>query len=573
MQQEHEMDLKAQLKHYRNLPNIDGEGFLFAFSGMDGETSHGANFVLTRHRTGFDFLIQTQFLHELRICYEQPGEILAATGDVFAAAFADRLLVLTFSAWHTLIGEVPQGASISLSRAKKKKESPLSLCSLTGARLAFARDDRRFALAYGNNPREARLRAKQGLQASLPDTIARRLAAYEQLPHLADDGDDRLLRKCFSVMKVNAMSPEGSFQQRWSTPDRVPHRDMWLWDSVFHALAMNKVNAQLSWEYLKTVLDQQSPDGMISHQFRPTGWRSAITQPPILAWGVWENYQTQPDKQNLAYAAPRLAGYLQWDRRNRDHNGNGLLAWFIEENHSCRSGESGMDNSQRFDEALQLDAVDFSSFAALDMDYLSRMYAELDDAANASYWQERALRLSSTIHQILWNEKQGFYFDRKMDGSFSAVEAVSGFLPLLLADFPQERLPHMVAALQDPTRFHTAMPVPSVAVNTPGFGTDMWRGAVWVNMNFLVAGGFEKQGRHDLAGDICTKTLAIVKKYYEQSGVIYEFYDALDQRPPFACDRKGSRQPPYNIRHKMDSIRDYHWSAALCLLMLLDKDS
>ena len=88
----------------------------------------------------------------------------------------------------------------------------------------------------------------------------------------------------------------------------------------------------------------------------------------------------------------------------------------------------------------------------------------------------------------------------------------------------------------------------------------------------MAAAGFEKQGRYDLAADIRIKTLAIVKKYYEQTGVIYEFYDALDQRPPFACDRKGTRQPPYNIRHKMDSIRDYHWSAALCFLMLLEKE-
>ena len=40
------MDLQEQLKQYCNLPNIDGEGFLFAFSGMDGETNHASSFVL-----------------------------------------------------------------------------------------------------------------------------------------------------------------------------------------------------------------------------------------------------------------------------------------------------------------------------------------------------------------------------------------------------------------------------------------------------------------------------------------------------------------------------------------------
>ncbi|MEE4194062.1 MAG: trehalase family glycosidase [Anaerolineae bacterium] len=249
------------------------------------------------------------------------------------------------------------------------------------------------------------------------------------------------------------------------------------------------------------------------------------------------------------------------------------MEWFIEENERCRSGESGMDNSQRFDEALLLDAVDFSVFAALDMAYLSRIYAELDDNENETFWKQQSETLSSAIHANLWSGEAGFYLDRRMDGSFSPIQAVTGFLPLLLDDFPVERLDPLIDALQDESRFNTAFPLPSVAVHTPDFSTDMWRGATWVNLNFLVAKGFDHQGRQDLAADIRAKTVAVVRYYYEQTGVIYEFYDALNEHPPFACDRKGPRQVPYNIRSKMDSIRDYHWSAALCFLMMMEKGS
>lgn len=553
---------------YKNLPTIDGEGFLFAFSGMDGETYYAPNFVLTRHRTGHDFLVQTEFLHELRIRSAGEGEILAATGDVYAVQFGQEQLLLTFSAWHTLVGQVPTGTTITLSR--EDQEASLSTCNAQDGRLALAADADCFALSYGDTIEEAQSRAKAGLQIDIETTTAERLAIYEKLPHLEEDSDDRFLRKCFSVMKVNTMSAEGEFQQHWSTPDRVPHRDMWLWDSVFHALAMNEVDAELAWEYLKSVLDQQSEDGMISHQFKPTGWRSAITQPPILAWGVWKNFLSSQNPNQLAYAADRLAAYLTWNMENRDQNGNGLLEWFIEENENCRSGESGMDNSQRFDEALLLDAVDFSVFAALDMGYLSRMYTELGDAKNAAAWRANSLQLSTAIHDQLWNEEVGFYLDRKIDGKFSPIQAVTGFLPMLLDDFPFERLGALVNALQDESRFNTAFPLPSVAVNTPDFSTDMWRGATWINMNYLVALGFAKQGREDLANQIQKTTLEIVKKYYQQTGVIYEFYDAADQLTPNLCDRKGPQHHPYNIRNKMDSIRDYHWSAALCFLMLLE---
>jgi hypothetical protein len=312
---------------------------------------------------------------------------------------------------------------------------------------------------------------------------------------------------------------------------------------------------------------------MISHQVRVNGWKSDITQPPILAWGVWENYLAQQNRVVLAYAAPRLAAYLDWDARHRDRNGNSLLEWQIEGDRNCRSGESGMDNSQRFDEALLLDAVDFSAFTALEMAYLARMYDVLGDTGSAQAWRSRSNLLSGAVHQQLWNSKLGFYCDRKMDGTFSPVQAVTGFLPLLLDDFPAERLPVLVTALQDESRFNTRFPLSSVAVSTPGWSTDMWRGATWINMNYLCILGFEKQGMPGIAKEIRRITIDRIRHYYEQTGVIYEFFDAKDQIFPAECDRKGRRKQPYDIRRKMDSIRDYHWSAALCYLMLADTET
>ena len=50
--------------------------------------------------------------------------------------------------------------------------------------------------------------------------------------------------------------------------------------------------------------------------------------------------------------------------------------------------------------------------------------------------------------------------------------------------------------------------------------------------------------------------------------MVFEFYDAQDKIPPPACDRKGPHREPYDIRVKMDSIRDYHWTAALVVAFL-----
>lgn len=98
----------------------------------------------------------------------------------------------------------------------------------------------------------------------------------------------------------------------------------------------------------------------------------------------------------------------------------------------------------------------------------------------------------------------------------------------------------------------------------------MWRGATWINFNYLVILGLRRQGLAELAQELAEKTIRYVNKYYEQFGVLFEFFDAKDERTPPECDRKGARRPPYDIRRKMDSIRDYHWTAALTFCLLLD---
>jgi neutral trehalase len=87
----------------------------------------------------------------------------------------------------------------------------------------------------------------------------------------------------------------------------------------------------------------------------------------------------------------------------------------------------------------------------------------------------------------------------------------------------------------------------------------------------MVIQGLERHGYHETAQHIKEKTLHFVTKYYYAYGVLFEFYDAKDLVPPVACDRKGRHRSPYDIRVKMDSIRDYHWTAALVADMLLQK--
>jgi hypothetical protein len=574
MMDEDQRQVETLCTRYVGLPDVYGEGALFAFSGLDGPTCAMDAWTATLTERRFGLLIHTPRRAVLKIEVPSPSRVRLVTGDAVIAESINGPLVLAYSDGQTLVGCCPRDASVHLEMegptdaAGNSDETLLKdLGNQNG--LLLRRSGERFAVVYGRADGELKERAARALDLDPIGTAEERLRFLAGVPSLTDPNRDRLLKKCFSVMKVNALSAEGPFKQLWSTPDRLPHRDCWLWDSVFHSLAMNHLKPQVAWAYLRSVLDTQQPDGMVPHQTGPNGRSSAITQPPLLAWGVWENYRALRDRETLAYALPRLQRYLTWNAANRDRNGNGLLEWFIEGDARCRSGESGTDNSPRFDAACLLDAVDFSVFQAEDLRYLGLIARELGREGDARAADEQATRVRRAIHALLWDEKAALYADRHFDGHLSPVQAVTGFLPLLLEDTPPERIRALSRTLRDPQRFASAFPLPSVALNDPQWGTDMWRGPTWINMNYFAALGFRRHGFTEEADLLREATIEHVAKYYAQSGVVFEYYESSDRRPPWECDRKGPKQPGYDFRKKYDPIRDYHWTAALtaCLLM------
>ena len=198
-----------------------------------------------------------------------------------------------------------------------------------------------------------------------------------------------------------------------------PHRDVWLWDSVFHSLAMNYVDPDLAWDFIAAVLDSQRADGMIPICHSAHWPPEPMSQPPLLAWAVFENCRVAHRPDRLEWALPRLEHAIEWVQHERDQNGNGLFEWYIEDDPDCRAGESGMDNSPRFDAAIALDAVDFSTYAALDMAYLAAIASELGDTNGLGDGPMPATVRARAIHELLWDDERGFYCDRTMTGKRS----------------------------------------------------------------------------------------------------------------------------------------------------------
>jgi neutral trehalase len=299
----------------------------------------------------------------------------------------------------------------------------------------------------------------------------------------------------------------------------------------------------------------------------PNGESSSVTQPPILAWSVLNTLRKTRDRSWAQTCAPYLRRYLDWIRANRDKNNNHLPEWKIERQTTCRSGESGLDNSPRFDRHNLIDAVDFAGFLSNDYRCLSQIAAQVGDEETSCRCAGHARTIADAVNQIHWRQDEGFYFDRAFDGTWIPVKAVSGFTPLFAGIADRNQAEVLRKHLHNPTTFGAAFPIPSVSLDSGAFCKDMWRGPTWINFNYLIYSGLLEYGYYEEAEWLKEKILTIVEKWYLREGCLYEFYDAMDLTPPRDLDRKQRLASGQGI----GPISDYHWTAAVVAALLLDQ--
>ncbi|HTU55913.1 MAG TPA: trehalase family glycosidase [Acetobacteraceae bacterium] len=389
----------------------------------------------------------------------------------------------------------------------------------------------------------------------------------------------RTVFRALSVMKGQLCAAEGAVHHKWTTPDRWPHKDMWLWDSVFHAIGWRHLDPGLAREALDAVLEFQKADGFIPHQMSPTRRPSEYTQPPLLAYGVALVHEMLVDDAWLRRVYPKLAAYIGWDLAHRDKDGDGLAEWLIEGDPASRSGESGMDNSPRFDfhYPASLAAVDFNSYLALECEIMAGFARRLGYGEDEARWSERHARLCRLINQYLWSEKDGIYCDYcRTDDSRSPVLSSAAFLPLICGAASPERAALLARHLRDPAMFATEFPVPSIAVSDRAdYSKDMWRGPTWVNVNWLIARGLERYARHGegftaLARSLDEATIAHVEGMCESYGTFFEYFDDRGEVAPPRLLRKGVCAPDNPFRQV---IHDYGWTTTLYLDLVCRRSS
>jgi hypothetical protein len=230
-----------------------------------------------------------------------------------------------------------------------------------------------------------------------------------------------------------------------SMPDKWEYPWFAAWDTAFHMIPMAHIDPEFAKNQLLLLLREwyMHPNGqMPAYEFA-----FGDVNPPVHAWSVWHIYRMGVDKQGngdiefLERAFQKLMLNFTWWVNRNDEAGRNLFG----------GGFLGLDNIGVFDRSVALPddvclhQADGTAWMGLYCSVMLTMSLELAQKRSCAYediaskFFEHYISIIDAINSEdgngLWDEEQGFYFDRleKTDGSsFVSLKARSivGIAPL-----------------------------------------------------------------------------------------------------------------------------------------------
>lgn len=340
------------------------------------------------------------------------------------------------------------------------------------------------------------------------------------------------------------------------------HWTIFEWDSFFNGLLLAVESSKHARDIIEAVLDTQYPNGNIPNWRGRYGGTPDRSQPPIGAFSVLKLFGKTGDIDLLRLAYPRLKNWHAFwkapksnGQARRDGNGDGLLEWGTDSelvstavptweiNASGKQRamwESGQDDLPNWEEAgfnddtgtLTMNCLDLNCLYALDAYCLAQMANILNLPDEYASYMDEYESMRQLINTHLWNEREGFYFDRHWDGRFSRRKAASNFYPLLARIPDQRRAQAMVRHLLNPKEFWGDYVLPTISRDDPLFKEQQyWRGTVWPPTNYLVYQGLKAYGFDAVAAEVASKSVALFLRTWENFQLCPENFDSRTGEP------------------------------------------
>jgi len=339
------------------------------------------------------------------------------------------------------------------------------------------------------------------------------------------------------VMGNNILSPQGYFRRESVAPSKAHYVGAWQWDNYFHALAFRYTDKALAHDQIEFMLDHQQPDGMIPDAVYDEGMitqlevpvAAAVTKPPIIGWVAMHVFAQTGDEQLLREIYEPLVRWNSWWFGLNDDDSDGIVQY-------SHPFSSGLDDSPLWDEGVPVEAVDLNTYLCIQMQSLSRMARILGRTHETAMWQRKADTLADRMIEHFYDHKAGLFWSQKDHNPIRVVTPFSLY-PLWTGRMPAKIADRLVAHLRDPLSFWTPHPLPTVAANDRKYDPEqMWRGPVWININYIFVEALARAGYAAMARDLAERTLALVMGQND----IYEYYHPVTgEAPPKAAPMFG----------------------------------
>jgi Glycosyl hydrolase family 63 C-terminal domain len=228
-----------------------------------------------------------------------------------------------------------------------------------------------------------------------------------------------------------------------SMPDKWEYPWFAAWDLAFHTIPMAMVDPDFAKQQLSLLLREwyQSPNG----QLPAYEWEFSDVNPPVHPWACWRVYQIdrklsgKADPEFLESAFHKLLMNFTWWVNRKDSQGNNIF----------EGGFLGLDNIGVFDRSKPLptggyiEQADGTAWMGMYCLTMLRIAIELTPHDKsyediASKFFEHFLYIASAMNRLggggLWNEEDGFFYDRLQmpDGRKipMKVRSLVGLIPL-----------------------------------------------------------------------------------------------------------------------------------------------
>lgn len=306
-----------------------------------------------------------------------------------------------------------------------------------------------------------------------------------------------------------------------------------MWDSAFMSMFGSYGNRAFNFQgTLDNFYGRQREDGYVCREILIKDGSDCFerhdpssTGPNILPWAEWKYYLKFGDKERLSKVFPVLVAFVQWFKKYR--------AWPDGTYYSSGIG-CGMDNQPRLPKGYD-DKFDHGHMSWIDTTLqqilsdrlLLKMADELGRGEDIPDLREEAPTLARFVNEYLWDEKEGFYFDRYRDGSLSGVKSIGAYWALLAGIVPPDRMKRFIDHLKDPREFNRPHRVPTLSADHPAYDKesgDYWLGGVWAPTNYMVLSGLSHVHEDFLAHEIAVNHLLTVVDVFTNTGTVWENY-------------------------------------------------